>query len=272
MRLFTKTWVNDYPWNKISIASVVTHLGADEKGKLPDVDWHVVVDDGQRSEFQKVIDQVKQELKYHGPFPEFHIHEMSEKWPEAIQIPRGYHQQQWIKMNAHRVMGNGPFWNWDSDLIAQRYFRPSDLQNGAGKNIYWITPFNALMGQGCPPSDLAAHTARKKTMKHVIGFSPSFEYMRCLPIAGEGEILRVASETDEWRRAYELFRQANEGVSEFNYIGFFSHLYFPDSYDWRNTQNYKISWKGEWGQENCYFYQCWSWGGVPDNLYKHFFQ
>lgn len=252
MRLFLKSWVNDFPWVKQAMISV-------NKTCYDPVEWHICIDDGTRSEFEKVIGQVSQESPMNRSNT-VHIHETSEKWPEAMTIKQGYLRQQWIKMNSYRVMGDDLFWIWDSDLIAQRPFSSQDFMDKGGKPIYWITQFNSMMGG----SDDAAHNARRQMLRDIYGIPDvAFEWMRCIPIPQVGGILKHASSTSYWAKAFKMLVDGDNRFSEFNVIGQFCHLYFPDAFDWRNTHNFPgKTFSGPMGDKNFIVSQAWSWGGV----------
>lgn len=254
LNLFVKTWINDWQWLKQAMISV-------QKTCREPVRWGICIDDGTREEFLKVITQVQQES---GKELNAGIHETSEVWPEAVKIQNGYLRQQWIKMNSHKIMGEGVFWIWDSDLIAQKPFQTIDFCGFGGKPIYWFTPFNSIMGG----RDDAAHKARVQMIKDIYGVPDvPFEWMRCIPIPQIGGILRHASGTSYWNKAFDMLVKGDERFSEFNVIGQFCHQYFPDAFDWRNTENYVgKTFSGAMGDKNFLVSQGFSWGGMPQNV------
>lgn len=252
--LFVKTWVNDWPWLKQAMISV-------QKTCKDDIKWNICIDDGTRGEFVKVISQVEQESKR---YLRCGVHETSELWPEALRIQNGYLRQQWIKMNSHMAMGDDIFWIWDSDLIAMRAFSRSDFCGFGDKPIYWFTQFNAMMGG----SDDNAHRVRMQMIKEIYGVPDvPFEWMRCIPIPQIGGILRHASSTSYWKKAFDMLYANDQRFSEFNVIGQFCHMYFPDAFDWRNTHNYPgKTFSGPMGDKNFIVSQGFSWGGMPQNV------
>lgn len=254
MNLFVKTWINDWQWLKQAMLSV-------QKTCRDDVVWFICVDDGTLAEFNKVLEQVKQES---GRFLNVMAFETSKFWPEAIQIQNGYLRQQWIKMNSHKAVGNDLFWIWDSDLIAQRPFSQQDFMDKGGKPIYWFTQFNSILGG----RDDGAHLGRIQMIKDIYGIPEvPFEWMRCIPIPQIGGILRHAAGTSYWNNAFNMLVNGDNRFSEFNVIGQFCHQYFPDAFDWRNTHNYPgKTFSGPMGDKNFIVSQGFSWGGIGQNV------
>jgi len=259
LRLFTKTWVNDYPWLKLAIKSVL---------KLCDepIEWTIIVDNGQKDHVKVVIGQAMQETNIVPHLVK--IYESGEYWPEVNGI-NGYYAQQWIKMNAHLVMGDGYFLNWDSDVIAVKKFNSETFKGKSGRPIFWLSQFNHLIQHG--NGDI--HRERMTVMKEIIGIHEvSFEYMRCMPIPMNGSILQCGSTRAEWSRAFEAIKSNRSGFSEFNIIGMFSHLYFPDCYEWRNCDSDGPTWAGGWDengkcfQDHAFVSQRYSWGGMERHI------
>lgn len=262
LRLFTKSWINDYGWLKQAIKSVL-------KLSTEPVDWTIVGDQGSGMAIETVVEQAVQEAK---ASLRFSIHEVQEFWPECSYISNKYLAQQWIKMNAHMAMGDDLFWNWDSDVIAVKPFSSQSFIGKSGRPIYWFSQFNSLMNA----SDNAAHQNRMAMMKEVMGMPEiSFEWMRCMPIAMYGQILRNGSSRIEWKRSFEMMKSGDPRFSEFNVIGQFSHLYFPDAFEWRNAETSGPTWAGgiidvnapkaEF-QGHALVSQGFSWGGLPNNV------
>lgn len=252
MKLFVKTWQNDFQWFKQAMISVIKTC------KEP-VEWSICIDDGTKNDFGKVLVQVTQET--FKPV-NAHVYETSQMWPESMYIQNGYLRQQWIKMNAHKVMGNDLFWIWDSDLIAQRPFSSEDFMDKGGKPIYWFTQFNSILGG----TDDNAHLGRIQMIKDIYGIPEvPFEWMRCIPIPQIGGILRHAAGTSYWSKAHQMLCAGDARFSEFNVIGQFCHQYFPDAFDWRNTHNYPgKTFSGPLGDKNFIVSQQWSWGGASE--------
>lgn len=251
IKLFVKTWVNDWQWLKNAMISV-------NKMCQEPVDWHIAIDDGTQHKFADVVTQVHQESKKNLVT----VYEASSLWPESLKIPNGYLRQQWIKMNSHRACGLKTFWIWDSDLIAQKPFSQEDFCGRDGKPIYWFTQYNAIMGG----SDDHAHRSRMQMIKDIYGLPDvAFEWMRCIPIPQIGGILNHASGTSYWSKAFEMLCSNDQRFSEFNVIGQFCHLYFPDAFDWRNTHNYPgKTFSGGLGDKNFIVSQGYSWAGMPE--------
>lgn len=264
LRLATKTWINDYPWLKLAIKSVL-------KMSTDPVDWTIIGDKGSKQDLEIVVLQAVQESK--GVL-RYRIHEVEEFWPECAYIGNKYLAQQWIKMNLHMVMGDGLFQNWDSDVIACKPISVQTFMGKSGKPVYWFSQFNSLMNG----ADASAHQSRIAMMKEVMGLPEiTMEWMRCMPIAMYGSILRTASTRHEWKKSFEMMKAGDARFSEFNIIGQFSHLYFPDAYEWKNAEAMGPTWSGgyvEGGvgsgafQDHAVVAQGWSWGGIPPHIEK----
>lgn len=268
MKLFTKTWQNDWPWLKLAITSVL-------KTCREPVDWRIVCDDGTRGEVEKVITQAKQSAKSRD-LDSFEVVEVSEKFPEALQIQSGYMRQQWVKMNAHRVMGPDLFWNWDSDVIAVKPFDRGTFCNPQGKPVHFFTQLNHLIMTEKDPTAIEAHKGRRHITEICLDYNHvCFEFMRCMPAPLIGEILQHASTQREWERAYAVMKSGDHRLSEFNIIGQYCHLYYPDAFEWKNASNHE-TWSGGYVlegdkivyQAHAYVAQGWSWNGIPNEVAK----
>lgn len=266
IKLFTKSYEKDFPWLKLAIKSVL-------KTCTEPVEWRIVVEDGERSNFQPYLDQALQEAN--GTSRVIHVSEASEHFPESLQIQSGYLRQQWIKMVSHRVMGNDFYLNWDSDVIATKPFYSKSFCNKDGKPIYWFSQLNHLILTG--EQDRPAHEQRRAITEMVLGYKPSFEWMRCMPVPMIGQILSHASGQPEWTRAFQILASGDHRFSEFNVIGQFCHLYYPNAFDWRNAENNGPTFSGgyvEGGvgsgqfQDHAIVCQGWSYGGIPAHIEK----
>lgn len=258
MKLFCKTWRNDYPWLKLAMKSVA-------KFSKEPVYWTVVGDQGSKDDLKKVSMQAMQESGIHFRFD---LYEIQEHWPEVNGV-NGYYAQQWIKMNAHLVMGDAIFFNWDSDVIAVKPFSQSDFFGKSGRPIFWISQFNHLIQHG----NQEVHRIRRNVMSQICSISEvAFEYMRCMPIPMNGSILRSASSRQEWSKSLNAIKNTHAGFSEFNVIGLFSHLYFPDAYEWRNADTQGPAFAGGWDeggqcfQSHALVSQRYSWAGVEKHI------
>lgn len=257
MRLFCKTWKNDYGWLKYAIKSV---LSLSYKSR---VNWTIVGDTGSRDDLRKITEQAMQETNIDGTF---RIFEAQEHWPEVNGV-NGYYAQQWIKMTAHRVMGNDYFINWDSDVIATRAISEDTFRGRSGRPIYWFSQFNCLIQGG----DVNVHNERRNVMKEIIGIPEvNFEYMRCMPMPMNADILRAGEGRQEWSKSLNAIKSGRGGFSEFNIIGLFSHLHFPDCYEWRNAEQQGPTWSGSWEdamvKDHVKVTQSWSWGGMQKKI------
>lgn len=257
MKLITKTYSKDLPWLQLAFVSVLRHA-------RENIEWTIICDHGERRSVEDAWNRARDSVRHVEACFQIFIHEVNEKWPEAKSLGSGYIQQQWVKMTAHRVMGPGFFINWDSDVIALRPFTSRSFMNPMDKPILWFTPFNDLIAGG----DVEIHRLRQRYIKNVFQIPEApFEWMRCMPIWLNGEILRVAEGRNEWTRTAILMK-ANEvgGLSEFNLIGQFSHAFFPDAYDLKNTTNSGPTWGGSIDSETAIVHQSWSYGGISDQV------
>lgn len=263
LNLFTKTWANDYPWLKLCMTSV-------QKLCTEPISWTIVGDAGSKQDIEKIVGQAMQASERVLEYCK--VYEVPELWPECSQIANGYLAQQWVKMNAHKVMGSGLFWNWDSDVIAVKPLSHKTFLGKSDRPIYWFSQFNSIM-EG---PDRPAHEARIAMLKEVTGLNEiSFEFMRCMPVPMYGQILRIGSERREWQKSFELMKSGDGRFSEFNVIGQFSQLFFPDAYEWRNAESSGPTWSGGYVaggegsgvfQEHATIAQCWSWGKIPPHI------
>jgi hypothetical protein len=265
MNLFSKTWINDLPWIDLALKSVSFFC------KEP-VDWSIVIEKQHFPELQDIAGRLR--FWNHNHQIRIKLFTVEDHWPEALSM-NGYMGQQWIKMNAHKVMGNEIFWNWDSDVIAQRPFSQKDFTGSTGRPIHWFSHFNSLMGG----ADDAAHNQRRAVMKQIFRFEDiSFEFMRCMPIPMNGTILEHGSRNRIWDESKDKLIRADRSFSEFNIIGQFSHFFFPDAYEWRNAEASGPTWSGGYKEGGhgsgtmdgiSIVTQCYSWGGLPEHISKY---
>lgn len=241
LQLLTKSYRNDFPWLRIAVRSVQHFC------KEP-LSWTVVVEQADSGELtsQPWAKQLRVVIA-------------EELWPEIGQIPAPYVRQQWIKMNAFRIM-NGYFWNWDSDVHARKEFTSENFKSASGNPIWWVSEYNNLMS----PNHAAIFNARRDLLKRTF-FVPEIplEFMRCMPIPSHSDILRQASTRDEWRRYFDAMKGDNNAVSEFNAIGLFAQINYPWMFDWKNAETTP---GGTWGAPDGIVNQSWSYGGVPNEL------
>jgi len=258
VKLFSKTYEKDYGWLKLAMKSVL-------KMCIDPVDWTVVGDRGSRPHLEAIAAQATQET---GRNFTCHLFEAQEHWSECVTM-NGYYSQQWIKMNAHKVMGNDVFWNWDCDVIAVKPFHQKTFIGKSGRPVHWISQFNALFNHRDHPS----HVQRIEAMRDIIGFpEPSFEYMRCMPIPMFGQILKCGSERKEWQKSFQYCQRGDQRFSEFNIIGMFAHMFFPDAFEWKNAETEPPTWAGGYVEhERCFqahatVCQSWSHGGIVPHI------
>lgn len=263
MRLFTKTCRKDFEFLKLAIASVERNVIYPRCS----LEWTFVCDDGESGDLEKIIKGSSVRLQ-------FRIYEVRDHWGDAFDLKEGYIIQQWVKMNAHRVMGNSSesgrwkdyFLNWDSDVISLRRFDHESFMSMDLRPKMWITPYNHIISTDTANSEV--HLQRQNFIKKVCGAKEvPYEYMRTMPIWMNSEILRVGSERDEWRHAKIAMLNHYPGISEFNLIGWFSHQYFLEFYEWRNTQEpLALPWSGAIGDQFAYTHQAWSWGPISEQF------
>lgn len=266
MKFFSKTWGGDLPWMELALKSVSYFC------REP-VDWTIVVE----QESEAALRDILQKLRLWHVNHRITVKVITTKslWPEATQM-QGYMGQQWVKLNAHRGI-NGLFWNWDSDVIAQRPFDHTSFIGPSGRPIYWFSHFNSLMIPG--GADNAAHEQRRAVMKQIFRFDDiAFELMRCMPIAMNSDICEHGSRHRIWEESKDKLMRGDRSFSEFNIYGQFAMFFFPDAYEWRNAEAQPPTWAGGYkegghGSGNLdgisIVTQCYSWGGVPRHIYDY---
>jgi len=264
VKLFSKTWKNDLPWMELALKSVSFFC------KEP-VDWTIAIERSDNDALQDILIRLRLWNNNHSIRAK--IVKAEDIWPESSSMS-GYMGQQWIKMNAHLVMGNEIFWNWDSDVIAQRPFSQKDFLGPSLRPIHWFSHFNTLMAGNGP--DNPAHKQRRAVMSQIFRFEDiSFEYMRCMPMPMNGTILEHGLRNRIWAESKDKLIHADRSFSEFNIIGQFSHFFFPDAYEWRNAEAQGPTWSGGYKEGGhgsgsldgiSIVTQCYSWGGVPDHI------
>lgn len=257
LRLFTKSYRNDFPWLRLAMKSV-DYFCQDR------VEWTIAVERQDHAELLQLLKCFTWNKCTFKPYI------AEETWPEIAGM-RGYDSQQWVKMNAHVVM-DGIFWCIDSDVIVQRPFSKNNLLGLSKKPILWFSQFNALMGG----ADDAAHRRRQEVIKRIFHIpDASFEFMRGLPIPLNAEILRCGSKRQEWGDSLNMLKNGEPGFSEFNVIGEFTHQFFPDAVEFCNAETSGPTFSGGYVQGGSgsgtldgvsIFSQFWSYGGVPDNV------
>lgn len=257
--LFTKSYYKDFEWLSLAIRSIFVLC-------KEDVEWTIVTEKSDFPQLESLL-AAHHNVVQSGKI-RFRTPTVEDLWPEAMEIPTGYMRQQWIKMNPHRSLNSGLFWHWDSDVIALKGFDQFSFRNKNGKPIYWISQFNSFMDGG--PND-NIHRGRMAVMREVIGIpEPSIEYMRCFPIPGIVEISKAGSLRSEWSRSFEKLKNGDSRFSEFNIMGLFSNLYFPEAFDWRNAEASGPTFSGGYAngafQEHAIVTQSWSYGGIPDHI------
>lgn len=249
MNIFTKTFNQDFEWIELAIYSVLKHC-------TEPVNWHVAVERHDRA----TLDDVIRRATLHFPDRKgdsFQTHDAELIWPECQNIHDGYMRQQWIKMNVHKLVGDHLIWNWDSDVLAKIPF-DSSLFEKDGKPLFWWDDINHLINGGYP-------IERRIVMNEVMGGEIGKEYMRCMPIPLLGKALQAASQTEHWKKSFNMCASNNRAFSEFNIVGEYCFRHFHDNFTWKNAQNEGPTWQTE---PNATIQQCWSWGRVNDGIRK----
>lgn len=252
--LFTKTYDRDFDWLKLAVISVLKNY----KGN--DLEWTFVTENGTAA---KVKEYLSNAFGIANKQLSHRVFETRELWPDLDSIPNGYLKQQLVKMHANRAMGHGTFWNWDSDVISTMKFDESDFVGHNGKQIYWYTPFNAIIDG----PDREVHQGRINYVNEIFHMTHvSYEWMRCMPSPMNGDILYHGSKTPFWAECLKRAKAGDNRLSEFNIIGQFSHLFFLGAFDWRNTLEYPKTFSGPL-DGNHLVSQQWSWGGIPQSAH-----
>jgi hypothetical protein len=267
MRLFTKTYDRDLEWFGLAMLSVL-------KMCEEDLEWKITVERPDIHRLEKIIHEARMKDSYKFK-RNISVHILDDCFKDAMAIKDGYLRQQWVKMTSYEVMGDGFYWVWDSDVVAVRPFNTKSFISKNGKPIYWFSQFNMMLDG----SGKEAHQQRMNMMKEILDYpNVSFEWMRCMPIVVNGQILKHGRTQKEWDKSYDFMLNGRKGFSEFNVIGQFAHLYFPDAFDWRNAQNSGPTWGANLvsndngnlefsdGGIAC---QSWSYGGIPRHIYDY---
>jgi len=253
LQLFTKTCRKDLEWFKLCVRSIFSNL------RYTSLEWVIVCDQGEKDEINKLM--VGESIQFIG-HEKIRVIEIQELWGDCMHIQNGYFRQQWVKMNAHRAFPKGYILNWDSDTIALKQFSATDFKH-LGKPILYFTPFNDLM----TGRDRTVHEGRRRFVCRIFEMKEvAFEWMRNMPIWSNAEILRVGAERPEWGRFRYALETNAEGISEFNIIGELTHQFFPDAYEFRNTQsgNWQF-WTGPL-DSSAITHQAWSGGGISNEF------
>src|ERR1019366_311999 len=238
MKLFTKTWEQDLVWLNWAFRSI--YKFCDEQ-----IVWHIVVEDDMRGEVRRIADECAKDINT----PHRHeviIHGLV-AWPELSAIKDDYMGQQWVKMMAHRVIGDDLVWAWDSDVCAQRHFTEANFLGKNGLPIYWFSEIDRL--KSCENNATGAtfydiFCKRAKVLESMFSCKVSREWMRCMPIPLIGSILKKGSEHSAWGKAFQECVAGNHMFSEFNVIAQYAYIYFNNSFDWKDEDIDGPTWGG----------------------------
>lgn len=253
LTFITKTYVHDVPWLQLSIKTVLRFC------RCP-FEWHIIADSTAYDPTHHAIDE---EMKLRSRDDAiFKVYLTKEIWPECLKMSSGYHAQQWVKMTAHRVIGTSTAWNIDSDVCFMRDFSEVDL-SPSSKPILWISHYNDIWSQQYDN----AFRVRREFQKQLFKIPEiTMEFMRCMPIILNGGLLAQGESTSIWKRSYDAIMASNHAFSEFNVIGQFALLYFPDLFDWRNAE---LEGPTFGGGTTPLISQKWSYGGIDDAYRLH---
>lgn len=267
MKLFTKTWKRDLFWLKWAFRSVYKYC--DEP-----VVWHVVTEDDTCAEVRAIADEcAKNSTTSHNH--QIIVHGLG-LWPEVSLIKDSYMGQQWIKMMAHKVIGDDLVWNWDSDVFAQKHFSEADFLGANGLPIYWFSKLDKFKGS----VDYGTLRQRADLVQTMNDNKPvSCEWMRCMPMPLIGKILREGARYALWGKSLQECIAGNRALSEFNVIGQFANEIFPNEFDWRDPDVSGPAWAGSMKSSELIdprpgvdvVFQNWSWGG-PSPEIRHWIQ
>lgn len=259
MNLFTKTYARDLDWFYLAATSVL-------KTDCDPINWKIAIEEQSVPKLQSMIDSLDKPRRSVAVMT---VIPSESVWPETRGMD-GYLAQQWIKLNIHRLdWPSSLVWSWDSDVIATRPFAERDFLSFNPVNpqycrpLYFFTPYNSILpGE----SDKAVHRGRMEGLKQIFGLRDiSFEWMRCMPMCLIPEILRCGSVRPEWAEFLRRCGIGDRSMSEFNFYGQFCSMFFPDAFEWWNTEN-RETWQGLFTNPKKITCQSWSHGGIPGDL------
>lgn len=225
------------------------------------MNWYIAVERMNRAQLDEVLSRAAGHFKDKRNGDHFQTFDSEIVWPESQNIVDGYMRQQWIKMNVHKLIHDHLIWNVDSDVIFLNDFDTSNFFHN-GKPTFWWDDMNHLINGGYPPD-------RKQLMMGMFGGDCGKEYMRCMPIPLLGAALAHGSNTDIWKRSFEMCASGNRTFTEFNIIGEYCFRNFNDHFSWKNAQTTPGgTWQGEANDKSKITSQLWSWGGINDGIRK----
>lgn len=249
MVFFTKTCTKDLQWLTLSIKTV-------EHYAQEPIDWYIVGDNDTMVELVALS-------KLHTRNITWHLCSVQDRWPELMSMA-GYHQQQGVKLLAHRFVPPGYFLVVDSDLLFQGKFTAQSFK-GTSLPIYWVSDFNHVAGTD--PVNQSVHWARRDLLTNMLGRADvNLETMRCLPIWLNTDVLKALEASNVWNTAFDKLMAADTAFSEFNLYGSYAYFYFHHLHEWRNAELEAPTWSGVWGDKRFLVSQGWSWENPSQSL------
>jgi hypothetical protein len=179
-------------------------------------------------------------------------HLSAEKVVGVADLQDGYLGQQMTKMQAWKLTNADAIVFWDSDVVATC---PIDIRSEyfyGDKIIRYKTRYSSL-GSACPWQPIVAKS---------VGFTPEWEYMRRMPLVYWRSTLEKCEQSMVDLHVCSLEHYINaqpyRSFSEFNTLGAFSEARDPDGYLFVDTESIDMP--------PCKVDQCWSWGGITDEV------
>lgn len=180
----------------------------------------------------------------------------------------GYVMQQVYKMNADKYCKSDMICFMDSDCVFTKPVTPDDLMVGKSlgqmngevlhynqKPLWLMTPFADILSSD---KNLPAHF---ESIKAFSGIPPEFEYMRrhsqIIPRWAFGCFRDYCQQLHGMSFEQWALAQKFRGVTEFNHIGQFLHLNFPNFIHFHDTR---------FGIPESYVHQNWSWNGLKPEM------
>ncbi len=167
---------------------------------------------------------------------------------------KGYVLQQCYKVSADKYTSSDFVCMMDSDCVFTKPVTPDDLFVD-GKPLWLMTPFADIL-----PTDknLPAHF---EAIKEFSGIPPEFEMMRrhsqVIPRWAFGCFRDYAQQLHGMSFEQWAMAQKFRGVTEFNHIGQFLHLNFPNFIHFHDTR---------FGIPPSFVEQYWSWNGITPEI------
>jgi hypothetical protein len=147
---------------------------------------------------------------------------------DVVLCPRfhdDYLGQQCTKLHADLLTDADWIFHMDSDCVVAQPFRPDDLIQ-AGRGRQFVTRHR----------DLPERHPWKSCTSRFLGIDPGYDFMRRFPIPYPRWLYSQVREFCQHRHGVSLetyvTRQPPRGFSEFNALGGYAYLHYPNAFEW----------------------------------------